>query len=82
VNGVSNLNNPKLVKVGIFAKLGFSSKESGIKLRSLFELNDDGSHIVAADTSYMKLIILNTGPVYANLSERLITRFLSAHFLA
>lgn len=82
MNGVSNLNNPKLVKVGHIAKLGFSSKEWGIKLRSLFELNDDGSHIVAADTSYMKLIILNTGTVYANLSERLITRFLSAHFLA
>jgi hypothetical protein len=82
VNGVSNLNNPKLVKVGLFAKLGFSSKEWDIKLLSLFELNDDGSHIVAADTSYMKLIILNNGPVDANLSERLITRFLSAHFLA
>ena len=82
MNGVSNLNNPKLVKVGLFAKLGFSSKEWSIKLLSLFELNDDGSHIVAADTSYMKLIILNTRPADANLSERLITRFLSAHFLA
>ncbi len=67
MNTLSYLNNPKLVKVCcIFAKQGFSS---GNGLRSLFELNDDGSHIVAADTSYMILIILNTVSVDAKLSE-------------